>query len=124
MIEWRLELYLDCRQELINIGIERSDIFDSEEIKIIPCSNELEGLGIIAKALDFVRSFTNCYDETFDDVMDNTSGERGGRFDCHEDYFIKDSDNFYAGAFVHVGEVSYAEIWSKRKDCIVAYVRM
>ena len=124
MIQWRLNLHLDCREVLRNADVEGSDIFMPEEIKIIPCNNELEGLGIMAKALDFVRSFTNCYDETFDDVMDNTSGERCGRFDCHENYFIRDNDNFYAGAFVHVGEVSYAEIWSKKRDCIVAYVRM
>lgn len=124
MIEWRLQLYLDCRVTLRNAGVEGSDIFMPEEIRVIPCNNDLERLGVIVKANEFVRKFTMFEDETFEDTYNNTSGDRGGRFDCHDNYFVRDNNNFYAGAFVHVGDVSYAEIWSKRKDCIVAYVRM
>lgn len=124
MVQWKLALHLDCREVLRNIGVDGSNIYMPDEIKIIPCNNDLERLGVIAKGLEFIRSFTNCYEETFDDVMDYTSSDRGGRFDCNKNYFIKNNDNFYIGAFVHIGNNALAEIRSKKKDCIVSYVKL
>ena len=95
-----------------------------DEIIITPCNNELERLGIMVKAHDFVSDFTECWDESFDDTYNTLSCERGGRFDCHEDYYIRNNGDFYAGAFIHSRGTSYAEIWSSEKDCIVAYVRL
>ena len=124
MIQWRLTLHLDCREALRNIGIDGANIFMPEEIKVIPCNNELESLGIIVKANDFIRRFTTCVDETFDNTYDCLSKKRGGSFDCNKKYFLINNDCFYVGAFVHVGYVAHAEIWSNKRNCIVAYVRM
>ena len=121
-MKWNLDLYEDCKEVLINRGVEKSDIFMPEDIEIIPCNNELERLGIMVKANEFITSFTYFEEETFQETYDSLNGERNGRFDCNDNYPI--NDDYYAGSFVHVGDVSYAEIWSRENDCTVAYVRM
>lgn len=119
-----MSLYKECVDTLLAKGIGESNIFEKAEVESdIRCSNnELERMGIIAIAHCFLTEF-DLEDPSFELVTNNTSGEREGRFDCHEGYTIDDTD-FYVGAFVIAGSVSYAEIWSKDNDCIVAYVRM
>ena len=57
-MKWNINLFEDCKKVLINRGIEKSDIFTPSDIEITPCNNELERLGIMVKANEFITSFT------------------------------------------------------------------
>lgn len=125
MIAWRLDLYAECFSELRKAGVKSNDIYMTNEIRIIPCNNELERLGIVAKASEFVREFTLFDEETFEDLYGTLRIERCGRFFCDKKYFIKNTDKFYTRAFIHsINGKAYAEIFSDKRKCIVAYVRM
>lgn len=98
------------------------NFFTVEEVKseIRTSLNSIECYGVIAIARDFINDFT-WYSESYEDVFNNTSGDRDGRFDCHDNYEIKDT-GYEIGAFVVWGTVVCAEIYDKDRN--VAYIRI
>lgn len=123
MVAWRLDLFTNCFAELRKAGVDGSDIYMADAIRIIPCSNELEKLGIVVKANEFIQDFT-ILNETFEDTYRTLQAHCGGRFFCDKKYFIKGTDNFYVKAFIHGRDgMAYAEIVSTR-NFTAAYVRL
>ena len=98
------------------------NFFTVEEVKpeIRTGLNSIECYGVIAIAKDFINDFT-WYSESYEDVFSNTSGDREGRFDCYDNYEIKDT-GYEIGAFVVWGTVVCAEIYDKDRN--VAYIRI
>lgn len=111
-----------CVVTLTDKGFNEWDFFTVEEVnpEIRECRNGIEQYGVIVKAWEFVNEYT-WYEETYEDINNNTSGEREGRFDCHDEYDIKDTD-YKIGAFVVWGDVVCAEIYKDGSN--VAYIRI
>lgn len=118
-----MERFEEVVEVLVDNGIDNSDIFRPDEVEPRKSNNAMERLGTLVLGLEFVRSNTWYDEETYDDIDGNTSGERHGRFDIHDNYVIKETD-YFIGAFVIWGDVACAEIWSRENDCVVAYIRM
>ena len=114
----------ECKQLLMKNKISESDIFESYEIAPRKSNSYLEICGLFVQAWKFVNKHTGHPFETFDELWDNVSGEREiGRFDCMENYYFY-SPKYYIGAFILSGALAWAEVWSKEKDKVIAYVRM
>lgn len=111
-----------CKEVLTNEGFDEWDFFTTEEVNIRPCRNGLERNGVIVFAWEFIKEHTWFNDETFEEFDMNTSGEREGRFDCHDNYEIK-MTGYDIGAFVVWGDVVCAEIYDEDGSC-VAYIRI
>jgi hypothetical protein len=115
--------YEKCVETLTPDIFSQWNFFTVEEVKpeIRPCTTSIEGYGVIAIAKDFINDYT-WYSEDYESVYDNTSGEREGRFDCHDNYEIKDT-GYEIGAFVVWGSVICAEIYDEDGNN-VAYIRI
>lgn len=112
-----------CKEILTTeTDLSECNFFTVEEVKpeIRTTINSIECYGVIAIAKDFINDFT-WLSESYEDVFNNTSGDRGGRFDCYDNYEIKDT-GYEIGAFVVWGTVVCAEIYDK--DSNVAYIRI
>ena len=114
----------ECKSKLTENGISEHDVFEPYEVVPRKSNSYLEVCGLFVQAWKFVQKHTGCPFETFDELFNNVSGEREiGRFDCMEKYWTYSPD-YYVGAFVLSGALAWAEIWSKEKDRVIAYVRM
>lgn len=118
------EEFEKCKDILFKFRICDCNIFETYEIVARKNNSHLEVIGLFAEAWKFVLKHTYYEDETFDDLYNNLSVEREyGRFECYENYEFHDTD-YYVSAFVISGSLAWAEIWSKEKDKVIAYVRI
>ena len=116
--------YEKCKEILTTqTDLSEWNFFTVEEVKpeIRTSLNSIECYGVIAIAKDFIMDYTECFVD-YEGVYDNTSGDRGGRFDCHDNYeFI--GTGYEIGAFVVWGTVVCAEIYDEDGNN-VAYIRI
>ena len=118
------EEFEKCKSKLTANGISKHDVFEPYEIIPRKSISHLEVCGLFLQVWKFVKNHTRHRCEIFDELLDNVSGEREiGRFDCMENYYFYSPD-YYVGAFVLSGALAWAEIWSKEKDKVIAYVRI